>query len=254
MTNSTNSRMKRSIIWNVPDEEFINLVKTSSSYSDILRKMGIYTQGSNINTLKRRISYLKLDTTHIPKGMRSSKGRKFGPHKSRIPNTELFIENCPKCRSTIRDRLIKDSLMPYNCANCGLSPEWDNKPLSLVLDHINGVPNDNRLENLRFLCPNCNSQTETFAGRNLKYKKQPKKCLNCEASVYRSSSLCEYCFLNRKKLGLGRCSPREERRKFEVSKEELEELIKNNSYVSIGKMYGVSDNAIRKRCKTFGII
>jgi hypothetical protein len=95
----------------------------------------------------------------------------------------------------------------------------------MVLDHINGVPNDNRLENLRFLCPNCNSQTDTFAGRNVKFSSNSK---------------------------VKHTIPR--KRKFEISKEELQELLKNNSYVSIGKMFGVSDNAIRKRCKVFGIL
>jgi hypothetical protein len=93
----------------------------------------------------------------------------------------------------------------------------------MVLDHINGVPNDNRLENLRFLCPNCNSQTDTFAGRNVKRVKKPRVSI-----------------------------PR--KRKFEVSKEELQKLLASYSLVSIGKMFGVSDNAIRKRCKLFGIL
>ena len=254
MNKKIKSRQKRSIIWNIPETEFINIVSNSTSYSEILRKFNIYTQGSNINTLKRRIVEDKVNTSHIVKGMNSCKGKKFGPHKSRIPNSELFIENCSKCRSIIRDRLIKDSIIPYNCANCGLSSEWDNKPLSLVLDHINGIPNDNRLENLRFLCPNCNSQTETFAGRNVKYKKQIKKCTNCESPVSKNATLCNECFVNRKHLNLRKSAPRLERRKFEVTKEELQELLKNNSFVSIGKMFGVSDNAIRKRCKLFEIL
>jgi 5-methylcytosine-specific restriction endonuclease McrA len=92
----------------------------------------------------------------------------------------------------------------------------------MVLDHINGIPNDNRIENLRFLCPNCNSQTDTFAGRNTNRNKKSKIKV-----------------------------PR--KRKFEVSKEELKILLENNSFVSISKIFGVSDNAIRKRCKILGI-
>ena len=64
----------------------------------------------------------------------------------------------------------------------------------MVIDHINGVANDNRLENLRMLCPHCNSQQDTFAGRNCKWNK-PKKnfCLDCEKEVYRGSKRCRVC-------------------------------------------------------------
>ena len=57
--------------------------------------------------------------------------------------------------------------MEYKCANCGLI-EWQGQVLSLHLDHINGINNDHRIENLRFLCPNCHSLTETYAGKNKK--------------------------------------------------------------------------------------
>lgn len=254
MSIPTKSRKKRSILWNIPKQELELIINNSSSYSEILRKLGIFSQGSNINTLKRRILSDGIDTSHIPKGMNSCKGRKFGPHKCSIPNDILFVENSSKSRSIIRRRILRDGIIPYECSKCGLPPIWNNMPMSMVLDHINGVPNDNRIENLRFLCPNCNSQTDTFAGRNVKCEKQSKKCLMCENIVYKTSKLCSECYTNRKTLKLGKSFSRPNRRKFEISKEELEELIKNNSYVSIGKMFGVSDNSIRKRCKTLGII
>lgn len=69
-------------------------------------------------------------------------------------------------RCHLKKRIITQKLIPYKCGVCPIKDIWNDKPLVLVLDHINGIPNDNRLENLRFLCPNCNSQTETFAGKN----------------------------------------------------------------------------------------
>ena len=85
----------------------------------------------------------------------------------------LIIGSNPN-RERFKSCLIKSGLLENKCANCNQLPKWDNKPLVLVLDHINGINNDNRLENLRLLCPNCNSQTETFSGKNRKTKTQVK--------------------------------------------------------------------------------
>lgn len=73
-----------------------------------------------------------------------------------------------KTRGSVRRRIIKENLLPYKCSSCGLK-EWRGESLSLVLDHINGMANDHRIENLRWMCPNCDSQLPTFAGRNAKH-------------------------------------------------------------------------------------
>lgn len=80
----------------------------------------------------------------------------------------MFTENSHIDRSSIKYRLIKRKLIPYKCEICGLEHNWNNQEIVLVLDHKNGISNDHRLDNLRFLCPNCNSQQSTFAGRNVK--------------------------------------------------------------------------------------
>lgn len=80
---------------------------------------------------------------------------------------EILIENSSYTnRTRLKIRLLKEHLIEYKCAICGNKGEWNNQPLTLQLDHINGINNDNRIENLRFLCPNCHSQTETYSGRN----------------------------------------------------------------------------------------
>ena len=89
---------------------------------------------------------------------------------TKIPHEFLFTKNSNYNRDNLKRRIIAEELISYICAICHAEPYWKNKQLVLVLDHINGINNDNRLENLRFLCPNCNSQTETFA-KNIRYRK-----------------------------------------------------------------------------------
>jgi 5-methylcytosine-specific restriction endonuclease McrA len=82
-----------------------------------------------------------------------------------MPIAQLLVG--PRNRTHIKTRLIRAGLLENRCGECGLS-EWRGKPLSVHIDHINGVKNDNRLENLRMLCPNCHSQTETYSGKNMR--------------------------------------------------------------------------------------
>ncbi len=85
-----------------------------------------------------------------------------------------------RCRKTIKTRLVEAGLLTNACSECGLS-EWRGKSLSIQIDHINGIPTDNRIENLRMLCPNCHSQTETFGARNRRGKCPPVSFLIIES-------------------------------------------------------------------------
>lgn len=91
----------------------------------------------------------------------------YGPKKK---NSEVFVENSTYNRSKLKMRIIKEEMFPYVCNECNLGSSWCGKPISLQLEHKNGISTDNRIENLCFLCPNCHSQTETYAGKQLKYK------------------------------------------------------------------------------------
>ena len=83
---------------------------------------------------------------------------------------DILIENSPYHNIyRLKLRLLKEHLLEYKCGICGNKGEWNGFPLTLQLDHINGIHTDHRLENLRFLCPNCHSQTETFSGKNVDY-------------------------------------------------------------------------------------
>lgn len=82
---------------------------------------------------------------------------------------KVYCENSDFPRGYINRRFKKDNLKPYCCNICGIAGIWNNQPIILQVDHINGIPNDNRVENLRWLCPNCHSQTSTWAGKNIKH-------------------------------------------------------------------------------------
>ncbi len=107
-----------------------------------------------------------------PKGAIPWNKGKTGIQKNpnRFDDTEVFVENSTYPRHRLKERIIKQKLLMYNCECCGIGPEWNGKPMPLILDHINGTYNDNRLSNLRFVCSNCDSQLDTYKSRNRKKK------------------------------------------------------------------------------------
>lgn len=211
------NRKKRSIIWSISTEDFADLVSKSNTIADILRYFGLNNKGGNHNTVKRRAKYENINMSHISLGRGSNKGKKFPPRKT---DADIFCENGTSNRHSLKKRIIRNNLISYECSECGLKDIWNNKNISLQLEHKNGIPNDNRLVNLCFLCPNCHSQTDTYAGK--RFKKNTK-------------------------IKPGKSGPKPWLRKVDrPSKEDLEKLIQQYPIVTIGKMYGVSDNAIRK--------
>ena len=89
---------------------------------------------------------------------------------TKAPNSKIFVKDSYYTnRSKLKERILDYDLLPYLCFKCGNKGMWQGKKLVLVLDHINGVKLDHRLENLRFVCPNCDSQLPTFKSKNIKY-------------------------------------------------------------------------------------
>lgn len=146
-------------VYRVSDDEFRSIVANSYSYSECLRKLGLTTKGgSSTDVLKRRINELQCSTDHFCQANNTN----YCQHDLQ----DILVKDSTYTNiACLKRRIVRAGLLPYHCAICGIDT-WNGQPLSLQLDHINGINNDHRIENLRFLCPNCHSQTDNYAGKN----------------------------------------------------------------------------------------
>lgn len=139
------------------DTEFTQLINESTSYNNFLKNIGMSHGRSSYDLIKERCDRLKLDTSHFKTSHTSV---------SKIPLDDMLIENSAYTNNPrLAKRLVNEKKLEYKCDICGNVGMWNNKPLSLQLDHINGNHKDNRVENLRFLCPNCHTQTDTYGSK-----------------------------------------------------------------------------------------
>lgn len=212
-------------------ENLLQVVKISKSFKDVCRKLNICTTGNNFYTVKKYIEIHNIDTAHFL----TQKEHLNKIHEIKKPsNKEIFCENSPFNTYRVKKRIIKENLIKYQCAICSNNGEWNQIKLVLQLDHIDGISNNNVLSNLRFLCPNCHSQTDTFCGKH-----RGKKAI-LEKERAKNNGFTEKekrSYINKRKV------------KDRPCKETLILEIKEMGYVKVGRKYNVSDNAIRKWVK-----
>lgn len=147
---------------NITKEEMENVLLKSKSMREVILTFGLSPNGSSgYRNIKNKIINLGLE---IPKYNYYGEGYK----KLRYSDEIVFCENSTFPRHKLKERIIKEKLIEYKCDFCKNNGNWNGKKLSLHIDHKNGINNDNRMGNLRFLCPNCHSQTSTYSGKNNK--------------------------------------------------------------------------------------
>ena len=258
-------RKRTSPIWDLDRETLKELVEKADAITDILWCFGLPNRGKNYLTLKTR-----LEIEGIPYPDTSFTNRKKHPKRYTKPLDELLVKDSNSGSSKLKKRLVEEHVLVDVCSICGQKPIWNGKPLVLELDHINGDYKDNRLENLRILCPHCHSQTDSFRGRSKRTyrltKEQIKenalkvieecsnipqqevliyKCLQCNKPYQSEHTKQKYCS--------SECVHLSQRRTKHPSKERLQKLVWEKPTCQLAKDFGVSDKSIEKWCKKYNI-
>lgn len=145
------------------DEEIISAVAASRSLAQVLARLRMRPGGTQ-SRLKSRIEQLDIDTSHFM-GQAWRRGI-HTPVVSPRPIQELLVDGRLLTTNSLKKRLFEEGLKQRRCETCSRET-WNGVPIPLELDHINGRREDNRLTNLRILCPNCHAQTSTYRGRNI---------------------------------------------------------------------------------------
>lgn len=218
-------------------------VSESISWSAALRALGYAAKGHNIRTLQRWVEKWGISTEHFD----PNTCRRLAAAARVRPLEEVMVENSTYPRGKLKRRLYAAGLKQPICELCGQGEIWNGRHMSLVLDHINGVSNDHRLENLRTVCANCAATLDTHCGRNLP---RERICPGCSQPFAPSTMQHRYCSQEcwgtiSSQLKRGIPQPHL-RRADRPPYEQLMEDVRTMSMLAVGRKYGVSDNAVRK--------
>ena len=211
---------------------FATICRASSTFAEIIRKIGLTTTSTAYRDVKRRIKREKVDVDHIARGL-GTRRNKPSPNRSPIDRVLASTNS-----GWIKRTLMRDGILINRCAICDGEPEWKGKPLVLRLDHTNGFNRDNRLENLRLVCPNCDSQLPTFSGRN---RIRKHVCVDCGRPVSKGCARCAKCYKRPNKI-------------VWPEPQAIVASLRTSNYTALAKKLGVSAAAIKKRLRRSGVV
>jgi len=225
------------------EQEVREAVAAARSLSEALRTLGLRPAGGNHRTLHKLIAKYGISTDHMDPRW----ALRRAPRNIATPLPEVLIVDSTFHRGHLKQRLFDEGVKQRRCELCGLEDEWRGRPMALILDHINGVPTDNRIENLRIVCPNCAATLETHCGRKNRIDREPRACLHCAGKFIPKYPTHRYCCQRCGTHSKGSHDPQPNRRKVpRPSYDRLLSDLQTMSFVAVGRKYGVSDNAVRK--------
>lgn len=224
------------------EEEFRAAVADSTSISGVLRRLGLRVAGGNHGTVRKYLDLWQVPTDHFDPYAYQRQGG--GGTREPQPLHEILVEHSTYSRGHLKRRLYREGLKSPVCELCGQGELWRGRRMALILDHINGVGDDHRLENLQIVCPNCAATLDTHCGRqNLK----ERSCVRCGETFLPRASRQRYCSRNCGRHASHGHGPRPETRK--VPRPPYAQLVREVhalGWCGVGRRYGVSDNAVRK--------
>ena len=218
--------MELALIDRPSKEEFAVIVANALCVKDVVRALGYGTvNGANSATVKKRINEEHLDTSHFKRKATKT-----------YTDAEVFRNNTEASQGVLRKRFKEGQYALYVCAICGQRPVWQDKPLTLILDHIDGNNKNGDLSNLRWVCPNCNQQLPTTGFHGVKYR-DPDNLVQLPAAAYKDKPINTVKLLKR---------PSQD--------ELLTNLFKHKfNFTQVGKAYEVSPNSVQKWLKFYNL-
>jgi Homeodomain-like domain/HNH endonuclease len=221
------------------EEQARAAIAASMSWSESLRRLGMCPTGGAWRVLKKYAVIWGIPTDHFrPNGR---------PRRQKQSLESLLVRGSKIRSSKLKPRLYAAGLKQPECELCGQGELWHGQRMSLILDHVNGDRDDNRLENLRIVCPNCNATLETRCGRNSRIVREQRACADCGELFPPASDTQSYC--SRKCAAQRERSPAERARTRLVERPPVEELVAavtTVGYEAVGRRFGVSGTSIRK--------
>lgn len=225
------------------EEEAREAIAASRSWAEALRRLGMCTTGGGYQVIQKYAAIWDIPTDHFdPYATTRGTGR-----RRRIPFEEILVEGSTFSRNHLEERLYDEGLKTPVCELCGQGEIWRGCRMGLIIDHLNGVSNDNRLPNLRIVCPNCAATLDTHCGRSRRMAETEQECLRCGAEFRPKYRRQRYCSpeCGRRWDRSGQPRPRT-RRVARPPYAQLLREVKAIGFSAVGRRYGVSDNAIRK--------